>query len=118
MVVALPRRDAVTVDLGPITLPLADKDAEDVRKWKSDEDDSVLAVGDLLPVRVSEDGATALLAQPPALQGALVAIEPQTGRVRALVGGYDWMASQFDRASQADASPTRHCGPPTQRSVP
>lgn len=102
MVVAMPRRDDVTVDLGPVTLPLADKDAVDVRKWKSDEDDSVLAIGDLLPVRVSEDGSVATLAQPPALQGALVAIEPQTGRVRALVGGYDWLASQFDRASQAE----------------
>ena len=106
MVVALPRRGnraaGVTVDLGPITLPLADDDADDVRKWKSEEDGSTLAVGDLLPVRISEDGATAVLAQPPSLQGALVAIEPSTGRVRALVGGYDWLASQFDRASQAE----------------
>ena len=28
-------------------------------------------------------------------------IEPHTGRVLALVGGYDWTASQFDRATQA-----------------
>src|SRR6201999_1588510 len=28
-------------------------------------------------------------------------MDPATGRVLALVGGYDWTASQFDRATQA-----------------
>ena len=31
----------------------------------------------------------------------MVVMEPRTGRVLALVGGYDWTASQFDRATQA-----------------
>jgi 1A family penicillin-binding protein len=35
------------------------------------------------------------------LQGALVALEPGTGAVRALVGGRDFNASRFDRATQA-----------------
>ncbi len=34
-------------------------------------------------------------------QGALVAIEPDTGAVRALVGGRDFAASRFNRATQA-----------------
>ena len=42
---------------------------------------------------------------PGGLQGALVAMEPGTGLVRALVGGKDFNASQFNRASQALRSP-------------
>jgi penicillin-binding protein 1A len=39
------------------------------------------------------------------LQGALVAMEPGTGLVRAMVGGTDWEKSQFNRATQAVRSP-------------
>jgi penicillin-binding protein 1A len=42
-----------------------------------------------------------VLAQRPTLQGSVIVMEPSTGRVRALVGGYDWTASKFDRATQA-----------------
>jgi len=41
------------------------------------------------------------LEQKPKVQGALVAIEPKTGEVKALVGGYDFDESKFDRATQA-----------------
>jgi len=41
------------------------------------------------------------LEQKPEVQGALVAIEPKTGEVKALVGGYDFDESKFDRATQA-----------------
>jgi penicillin-binding protein 1A len=41
------------------------------------------------------------LEQKPAVQGALVAIEPSTGDVKALVGGYDFEESKFNRARQA-----------------
>jgi len=37
----------------------------------------------------------------PYLQGALVAIDPRNGYVRALVGGRDWNHSNFNRATQA-----------------
>jgi penicillin-binding protein 1A len=39
------------------------------------------------------------------MQGALLAIEPGTGLVRAMVGGKDWQSSQFNRATQALRSP-------------
>lgn len=49
-----------------------------------------------------EDVAMALDGQAPDyLQGALVAIDPRSGEVRALVGGRDFADSQFDRVSQA-----------------
>ena len=117
MITELPRRGGITVDIGPLELALADKDADELRRWKS-EQDVALAIGDLLPVRIVDLGKPddprdparpdlpakmgAALAQHPAVQGALIAIEPSTGRVRALVGGYDWQSSQFDRASQAE----------------
>ncbi|HTL36321.1 MAG TPA: PBP1A family penicillin-binding protein [Kofleriaceae bacterium] len=107
MIVELGKGNNVIVDLGPKRLPLTDTDAKDVRGWHpTDKDDHVLwnkgvELGDLLPVRLNADGTALTIAQRPALQGSLVAIEPSTGRVVALVGGYDWTASQFDRATQA-----------------
>ncbi|MEM7412951.1 MAG: PBP1A family penicillin-binding protein [Myxococcota bacterium] len=39
------------------------------------------------------------------LQAALIAIDPSNGAIRALVGGRDWKASQFDRVTQARRQP-------------
>jgi len=41
------------------------------------------------------------LEQKPKVQGALVAIEPKTGEIKAMVGGYDFDESKFNRATQA-----------------
>ncbi len=38
-------------------------------------------------------------------QGALVAIDPKTGEIRAMVGGTDFKKSQFNRATQAQRQP-------------
>ncbi len=101
MIVELPRSGAgVMVDLGPKRLPLIDADAKDARAWLS-KDQKPLHLGDLLAVRLSADGNAVALAQRPALQGSVIVMDPHTGRVLALVGGYDWTSSQFDRATQA-----------------
>ncbi|HTT80161.1 MAG TPA: penicillin-binding transpeptidase domain-containing protein, partial [Stellaceae bacterium] len=42
------------------------------------------------------------LCQIPEISGALVAIDPHTGRVLALTGGFSFAMSQFDRATQAE----------------
>ncbi len=39
------------------------------------------------------------------LQGALIVLDPQTGAVRALVGGRDYRLSQFNRVTQAHRQP-------------
>ena len=101
MIVELTKAGGVVVDLGPKRLPLDDKDAKDVRAWRKDKTGDAAKLGDLLPVRLAADTTTVTLAQRPALQGAMVVIEPSTGRVRAIVGGYDWTGSQFNRATQA-----------------
>jgi len=45
------------------------------------------------------------LRQVPAVNGALVAVEPRSGRVVALVGGYSFSLSNFNRATQAMRQP-------------
>jgi penicillin-binding protein 1A len=45
------------------------------------------------------------LEQDPKLQGALVSVDPWTGYVAAMVGGYDFDASEFNRAFQACRQP-------------
>jgi penicillin-binding protein 1A len=45
------------------------------------------------------------LAQVPAVSGAFVALDPHDGAIRALVGGYDFFASKFNRAVQAKRQP-------------
>jgi penicillin-binding protein 1A len=57
-----------------------------------------------MPVRIVRDekkGELAGLAQAPDVQAALVAIDPKNGDVQAMVGGYDYNRSQFNRATQA-----------------
>lgn len=67
--------------------------------------DQVLKRGDIVYVEALErDGAYALR-QPPAVNGALVAMDPHTGRVLAMVGGFSFQLSEFNRAIQAKRQP-------------
>lgn len=59
--------------------------------------------GDL--IFVEPRGGQYALKQVPAVNGALVAIEPQSGRVLAMVGGYSYALSSFNRATQARRQP-------------
>jgi penicillin-binding protein 1A len=69
----------------------------------------VLARGDVVavePVASDRDGApyppgTHGLRQLPKVGGAVVALDPHTGRVLAMSGGYDWELTEFNRATQA-----------------
>ena len=57
------------------------------------------------PDAVPEAALLFALEQEPRLQGALVSVDPGTGYVEALVGGYDFEASEFNRALQACRQP-------------
>lgn len=64
----------------------------------------LLKVGDLVVVRIvdlEDEQAQVELEQKPQVQGAFVAIENSTGAVKAMVGGYDFAESKFNRATQA-----------------
>jgi penicillin-binding protein 1A len=64
----------------------------------------LLKPGDLVVVSIKEvSGNTAhvQLEQEPAAQAALLAIDNPTGEIKAMVGGYDFVESKFNRATQA-----------------
>lgn len=73
----------------------------------------VLKVGDVVLVETGVPGADNkplphahyALRQIPKVEGALVAIDPHTGRVLAMVGGWSYRKSEFNRASQALRQP-------------
>jgi penicillin-binding protein 1A len=71
------------------------------RKASSD----LFKVGDLIEVEVRRlDGnrpAEIALEQAPAVEGALLAIDNRTGQIRAMVGGFSFARSKFNRATQA-----------------
>lgn len=56
------------------------------------------------PSKADPQGAWAITQQPEA-EGALVALEPGSGRVRALVGGFDFARNQFNHATSAWRQP-------------
>ncbi len=63
-----------------------------------------LTRGDLVFVEPLGGGAYGLR-QVPIVNGALVAVEPRSGRVLAMVGGYSFSLSNFNRATQAMRQP-------------
>ncbi|MGH9688465.1 MAG: PBP1A family penicillin-binding protein [Candidatus Acidiferrales bacterium] len=66
--------------------------------------EEILKVGDLVNVLiedVSGDTAKVQLEQVPAAQAALIAIDNATGEIKAMVGGYSFEQSKFNRATQA-----------------
>lgn len=61
--------------------------------------------GDIIRVQKAPDGSWQL-EQIPAAEAAIVALNPQNGAITALVGGFDFTQSKFNRVTQAQ----RQCG--------
>ena len=76
-----------------------------------------LAIGDIIMVQPPEgtpdlirDGfepqpGDYALSQRPSVEGAIVALDPHTGRLLAMSGGYNYLDSEFNRAVQAQRQP-------------
>ena len=64
----------------------------------------VLSVGDVIHVMPTADDFWAL-AQVPEVQGAVVSVDPVDGAITSLVGGFDFAASKYNRATQAARQP-------------
>jgi len=93
--------------------------AEEVKWTRKGSVSAVLKPGDVIYVaprvtKKSKEGEPELveyvegqwsLQQPPEVSGALVAIDPHTGRVLAIAGGFSFAQSQFNRATQARRQP-------------
>ncbi len=67
--------------------------------------EGVLSPGDVVYVEPTETEGSYRLRQPPRVQGGLVAMDPHTGRVLAMVGGFSYGQSEFNRATQAMRQP-------------
>jgi len=68
----------------------------------------LLKVGDIIEVAPKNGNIEAgefILEQTPLVEGALIAMDPRTGAVQAMVGGYDFTRSQFNRAVIARRQP-------------
>jgi penicillin-binding protein 1A len=86
------------------------------RKKKKDDPNEyrkpaeILQPGDIIRVRLknfdqNKQLAAFILDQRPLVEGAVVSIEPVTGYVRAMVGGYDFMEGGFNHATEAKRQP-------------
>jgi penicillin-binding protein 1A len=64
----------------------------------------VAQVGDLIRVQRQDDD-TLKFSQVPTVQSALVSLDPRTGAIRALVGGFSFEQSNYNRAMQAKRQP-------------
>jgi penicillin-binding protein 1A len=79
---------------------------DSVAAWSRLPVPTSFAVGDLIEVGITSlDAATGqavvTLEQTPNVEGALVAIDNRTGQIRAMVGGWNFGRSKFNRAMQA-----------------
>jgi len=64
----------------------------------------VVSGGDVIYVYATEDNGWKL-AQIPQVQGAFVSVAPNDGAIVALIGGFDYYTSKFNRAVQAKRQP-------------
>lgn len=64
----------------------------------------IVGVGDVIRIEKDKDGKWAL-GQVPAIEGAVVSLDPANGAIKALVGGYDFNARQFNHVTQAKRQP-------------
>ena len=80
------------------------------RNQAVDDPSTILKKGDLVYVKLSRlngyrNFPEFALIQKPQAQGALVALDPHSREILALVGGYDFNESKFNRATQAKRQP-------------
>ena len=72
--------------------------------WTRKEFNKLFKTGDIIYVKKISDGLYSLK-QLPKANGAIVVMDPYTGRVLALSGGFSFKKSEFNRASQAKRQP-------------
>ncbi len=87
------------------------KDTQDVESAAVQKDVTsghILKVGDIvevLPKKGNLESGVFVLEQTPLVEGSLLALDPRTGAIQAMSGGYDFSRSQFNRAVAARRQP-------------
>ncbi len=84
---------------------------KDIAWTRTDDLTKLFQRGDIIQVKVKsvdEPGKTleVSLDQEPLLEGAFLAVDPRSGQIKAMVGGYSFQRSEWNRATQA----TRQAG--------
>ncbi|HWF67795.1 MAG TPA: PBP1A family penicillin-binding protein, partial [Acidobacteriaceae bacterium] len=100
LVVAVDDKNA-TIKVGPYRAVLSPQEFSWTGRKKPSD---LLKVGDLAQFSILEKGESTVrvqLEQQPTPQGAMVAIDNPTGEVKAMVGGYSFEDSKFNRVTQA-----------------
>jgi len=100
LVMAVDDKNA-TIKIGPYRGVLVASDFAWTGRKKPSE---LLKVGDLAQFSIQEKGEATVrvqLEQQPAPQAAMIAIDNPTGEIKAMVGGYSFEDSKFNRATQA-----------------
>src|SRR5215475_12417741 len=100
LVMAVGDKDA-TIKIGQYRAVLGPSDFAWTGRKKPNE---LLKVGDLAQFSIKEIGESTVrvqLEQQPAPQAAMLAIDNPTGEIKAMVGGYSFEDSKFNRATQA-----------------
>ncbi len=92
---------AVAWDTMKWARPLLNTNSQGARPQKPAD---VTQVGDLIRVQRLEDGSLRFV-QIPTAQSALVSLDPNDGAIRALVGGFSFEQSNYNRAIQAKRQP-------------
>lgn len=72
--------------------------------WAGQSLNALIKSGDIIRVRQLTDYSWGLT-QIPAVEGAFVSLNPNTGAVLALVGGFDFSRNKYNRATQAKRQP-------------
>ncbi|GBQ76034.1 penicillin-binding protein 1A [Acetobacter malorum DSM 14337] len=96
---AVVRRGAAMQGGTPQTGEIQDRDLAWTRRFR------LLKAGDLVMIEPQAGSSRVALMQVPHVEGAVVTLNARTGRVMALVGGWSFQTSQFDRATQALRQP-------------
>jgi penicillin-binding protein 1A len=92
---------ALTLEQMEWAAPFIDRD----RTGKKPETvGDIMQPGDIIRTRLHDDGSWRL-GQLPEVESALVSLDPQTGDIKALVGGYDFARSKYNRVIQGRRQP-------------
>jgi penicillin-binding protein 1A len=112
-------KDHYVVQVGPNMAKLAFEDMAWAKRMLKGPDPAVdfvvnpnlkqiLKPGDVIEVgikKVGRDGVQLTLEQTPIVEGGLIAIDPKGGAIRAMIGGYNFSRSEYNRAVQAHRQP-------------
>ena len=96
-------KTGATVKIGSYFAQLAPQDIAWTKAMAASE---ILKPGDVALFQIrsmnpADKKVEVTLEQKPKVQGALLAIEPKSGEIKAMVGGYDFDDSKFNRSTQA-----------------